>query len=494
MSKASSHQVVSSGLKLFGSQFIQNVFLLGFGVYFAHVLSLEEMAVVSLFFLFTTLAPTFASLGLVDYLLRKVPEYLSNEEKVEASSLIKTIFVIQFLFSLLISVLMIVFAKDLSRTFLRTDSFEFQIQLVGVGALLQSSIVFFDAVIRSMQLFGKLAKVKIVANVISRIIALLLYLYMGFNGYLGGLLLGCLITLIMLVYYTKSVLFVKETYWEDYMFLIRFSFPYYLSNITRYLLMNVDKYVIGLFLTPAHLATYFIASKIVEYLKQIIDSFVNPILPKIAEFKAINMERVENSFQKSFRYMTFLIIPLSLGGAVLSYSLLYLYGGVKYTDGTLVMIILFVSMIGYGYTGLFGINIHVLGKPVDKLKINLAGGVINVLLSLLFVYLFKDTGVALAKFGAYFGAVIIGHMVLGKIIKLKYDTGAFKLSLFASVVMTLIIVIPQFYFHQLKIVPIHAVLGVIAYFIIVMPRLNQYDKDLIRSFLPGKLKWILKTD
>ena len=35
--------------------------------------------------------------------------------------------------------------------------------------------------------------------------------------------------------------------------------------------------------------------------------------------------------------MTLLFIPLSVGGAALSYTLLYLYGGLKYTDGTIIM-------------------------------------------------------------------------------------------------------------------------------------------------------------
>ena len=256
--------------------------------------------------------------------------------------------------------------------------------------------------------------------------------------------------------------------------------------------MNIDKYVIGLFLTPAHLATYFIASKLAEYLKQIIDALVNPIFPKIAEFKAENKERVENAFFKTFRYMTLLFIPLSMGGAILSYSLLYLYGGIKYTDGTLILIILFISMIGYGYSGLFGMNIHIMGKPLEKFKKEFYGGALSLIFSFLFVYLLKDTGVALARLCAYWGSMLVGHFLLRKIMHLRYDFSMVKQSLFASTMMVLLIGIPQIIYYELRIVPVQTILGVIVYYLIMMPRLQPNDKELIGSFLPMKLKWIMR--
>ncbi len=493
MNKASSHQVISSGLKLFTSQFIQNIFLMGFGIYFAHVLSVEEMAVVALFFLFTSLTPTVASIGLIDLLLWKLPIYLSNKEENEAGSLIKTIFIIQFLVSFVLSFLMIFFAKDISMIFLKTTEYAFQIQIIGLGSHIQTLINFFDAVIRSMQQFGKLAKAKFVANVISRIVALILFFIMGFNGYLVGLLIGSLLTLIMLVYYTRHLISLSSIICKDYMSIIRFSFPYYLSNITRYLLINADKYIIGLFLSPSYLATYFVASRIVEYLKQIIDSLCNPIFPKIAEFKAGNMERVENAFSKSFRYLTFLFVPLSIGGASLSYPLLYLYGGAKYTDGAIILAILFISMIGYTYTGLLGINIHIMGKPVDKLKIDLTGGVISIILSFILVYLLKDIGVAVSKLGAYIGSVIIGYRILSKMFVLKFDVSVLKLSIVASSIMALIIVTPQIFIHDLRFTPIFIFLGVVTFFLILLPRLQQTDRELVLPFLPKRLEWISRV-
>lgn len=494
MSKdSSSHDVVSSGLKLFSSQLIQNVFLLGFGVYFAHVLSKEEMAVVSLFFLLTTLTPAIASFGLIDYLLRKVPEYLSEKRKSEAKSLIQSIFIVQLIVTILVAAAIIVFAEDLSELFLKTDSYSLQIKIIGLGALMQSLYIFFDAVIRSMQLFGKLAKAKIMANVVSRIFAFVFFFFMGLNGYLSGLLLGIFITIIMMIYYSWDILSIKAAETVDYKFLIKFSFPYYMSNITRYLLMNVDKYIIGLFLTPAHLATYFIASKIVEYLKQIIDALLNPVFPKIAEFKAGNIERIERAFLKSSRYMAMLFIPLSIGGATLSYTLLYLYGGIKYTDGTVLLAILFISMIGYSYTGLFGINIHIMGKPVDKLKIDLTGGILSIILSVISVYFFQDTGVAVAKFWAFIGSVIIGYIILNKIFTVKFDVSATWRSFSASLVMAAFIILPQIYFDELRIIPVHTIVGIVAFFFIMIPKFNQSDRDLVGSFLPQRLKWIIKS-
>jgi len=492
MQKASSHQVISSGLKLFSSQFLQNILLLGFGVYFAHVLSVEEMAVVSVFFLLTSLTPTFASMGLIDLLLWKLPVHLSNKEENEAGSLIKTIFIIQFLISFILSLLIIVFAKNISMIFLKTTEYSFQIQIIGLGAHIQTLMTFFDAVIRSLQQFGKLAKAKFVANVISRIVALILFFFVGFNGYLGGLVIGNVLTLIMLVYYSRHHLYLNATFSEDYKYLIRFSLPYYLSNITRYFLMNIDKYIIGLFLEPSYLATYFVASKIVEYLKQIIDSLINPIFPKIAEFKAGNIDRIENAFSKSFRYLTFLFVPLSVGGAALSYPILYLYGGARYTDGAIILAILFISMIGYTYTGLLGVNIHVMAKPMDKLNIDLAGGIINIILSFVFVYLLKDTGVAIAKLVAYFGSVLVGYFILRRIFTLKFDLMALKLSMIASSIMALIIVIPQIFIHDLRFIPIYISLGMTAFFLILLPRLQQSDKELVRSLLPKKLEWICR--
>jgi len=487
-----SRHVASSGLKLVGSQVIQNIFLLGFGVFFAHVLSVEEMAVVSIYGLLTSVIPTIVSFGLIDLLIRAIPEYLSRKEKSEASSLITTVLLIQCLFSLVLSILLIVLSEGISQIFLKTPRLSLQIKIISIGAFINTAVIFFDAVIRSMQLFGKLAKIKIVANVLSRIFALMLFFYMGFNGYLIGLIIGTLLTLIMLMYYTWNLVFFNLSFRKDYIGLVKFSFPYYLSNLSRYALINIDQYTVALFLTPTHLATYFIATRLAEYLKQIIDSFSNPILPKIAELKAEGRERLENAFFKTTRYINYLFISLAIFGATISHPLLYLYGGAKYTNGSVILAILFISMILYSYSGLITLNIHVLGRPVDKFKMDTISGLLNIVFSFSLVYILNGTGAAVAKLLSFAGSVIVGAALLKRIIRLRFDINSFRNTIIAVSAMAIAILIPQVLINNPYLLPIYISAGITAFFAIMRNMLYQYDIELINHLLPKRLKWITK--
>lgn len=342
------------------------------------------------------------------------------------------------------------------------------------------------------QQFGKLSLVNVLRCIIGQILGLSLFGLFGISGYLWGVILTPMAMAFLMIYYISGFVFFRTGMYFP-RGLIRYSFPYYVHGFVRFGIMQADGFIIGVFLLPEQLATYYVAKRFFSYLVVYADTLLTPIRTRMSELKATSLKAVENAFAKTSRFLSFSLVPVSFMMLAISYPLLWVYGSGKYINGVPILIILSVSAIIHGVYTNYEINVHVIGMPVEKLKLESANGILNIALGLAFVVPLDILGLAVGKLFSLSSATFYAKHLQRKLIDSKFDISALKHTLTASVAMAGIIVMGQLIFYNLFVIPLYMLIGLGIYMFLFCRNLKKQDVDLIASFLPKRFLPVINS-
>ena len=487
-----SKQVMLSGAKVLGSQILINLFSIGFTIFLAHVLPKTDFATFAVFGILSGLIRMIVSLGLETSCVQLAPELIAKGKSDEASAMLKTTFLSRFFLSILLSFFTFAFSMTVSQIFLKNYEYAQIIKIMSLGLIFSSLIDSLGWLAQVTQQFGKISLIRVVVQISSRIFSIVLYFVLGLEGYIIGFTWTPIIGIILYLSILRKFLFSKSDFYPWWQ-LVKYSFPFYVRGFVRFGLMQFDQVIIGVFLEPAALATYFIAKRFSEYIFMISDALGNPLLIKIAELKKDGLNRVAGTFSRVSHYYSYVFIPLCFGVASTSYFLLHLYGGHKYTDGTFILVLLSLGMIMYCLSSPYAIDVFLLGKPKETLKLHSVGGITSAVFAVGTVFLFGVTGIATAKLLGFTALLFYGRHLLRKIIAVEFDKKALKDSLIASLAMAAVIVVLQLIYYNLVIIPLYILAGVITFMLIFSRRLERKDMELVEDFLPSRFKGLVKV-
>ncbi|MBA7657122.1 lipid II flippase MurJ [subsurface metagenome] len=477
--------------KLLGSRGFIAIFSLLYFIIITRLFTKVELSSLAIFGIITGLCSMLTGLGLSGTCLQKSPEFFARGEKARACTLIQLSTVIPLFLSFFAGGMVFLGAKQISQIFFKTTDFANWIKIMAFGVMAYRLHDSLSHMLMVTQKFGKLSIASMINNIGGKIIALAFYLLLGITGYLWGLILGYGMTVLFIVYHLRKFLFCSS---RPYSLkgLVSYSFPYYINGLVRFATMQADQIIIGIFLMPQQLATYYVARRFFDYLILYVGALLEPVLPKIAELKSRGIQAVEKAFRKTSRYLCFSLIPVSFLVAALSYPLLQIYGGGKYLEGTPVLVILSLTIILYGVYTIYGMNVYILGKPVEKLKQESVSSGLNVILGLLLVLPLNILGLALARLLSFSGGGLFAGKLLKKIGKVQFDVGALKQTLLASLAMAAFITGAQILYYRLYIIPLYLLLGIFIYLVIFSRYLEKEDMKLMKDFLPGRLSFLIR--
>lgn len=488
----SSHtvQTVKNSIKMLLGQIGVNLFSLGFGVYFAHALSLKEMAVLAVSVLISNLFPMIASLGMNDTLMKKIPALLEQGREDEAKKYFMSSLNVQIITTTFLVCLSLIFYKEISTIFYKSALPFSTMIIINSYAFMRSLILITNAMIRARQHFGRLATVRIVEQVLSRCASIGFFFIWQINGLLLGMLIGSFVSFFLQCYFLKDFVRHKMSYIETMNKIVRYSFPYYVASWLRFSLMQSDKYFVSIFFHPEQLAVYFVAGKIIELVTQVIDSIADPITSKVAQLKVYGVEKLESAFKKIFRYYSLLYIPL-IGLIIgLARPCIELYGGKKYGDGANILMILALGLLLVPFSGIIDVFVFIMGKPVERFKIRLISGVFSLLGSLALMKIFGVKGLALSKLFIWGIYALVGALILKKFLRISIDKDILikVTKLFFPIIMLGVII--QVFFYEIYLISI--------YFIVFLLMLGLFYVKIIKKepelyeFLPKYFKRSIK--
>jgi O-antigen/teichoic acid export membrane protein len=392
-----SRQIIKNSLLNFISRSFVLTISVVFIAYISRKLSKFELGIFAVMNIFMGIIPLIVGLGLATSAIRLVPELKAKGNFEKVSDIIKLTVGLPIPETILITLLGVILSKFLSIVFLKTYQYsEYIIWII----LISFFYSIFDRIIlvyQSLQDFRKIAFLSIFMNLLSRISAII-FLSNGygiariFQGFLIGTIFGVIIGIFTLRKYIFSKYYgypIKEY--------IRFSFPYYLQGWARFAFNQADQFLVALMFIPEILAVYFIAKKVVSLFVLVLESLLEPIVPRLAEKKGQSIEIFFENYKKSYYTFSLFAFLSSLFLLINSKNLMYLLGGSKFYNQFLVLNILSVSIFFYFLFSLYSIFVYLMYAPLDILKINILVGIANMLFGFLLGLKFALIGFAIVQ-------------------------------------------------------------------------------------------------
>lgn len=216
---------------------------------------------------------------------------------------------------------------------------------------------------------------------------------------------------VYLLIYTLSTLFGSLTLWigiHKYIEIpkkinifshLKSIFILFIPQVAIQIYVVLDKTMIGAILNDmSEVGYYEQAQKIIKILLTIITAVGTVMMPRIANCYANgDMNRIKEYMKKTFRFIFFCSIPLTLGIIAVSNNFVPLFFGTGYDKVPMLMKILSLIIIFISMSNVTGTQFLLATKRQKEFTISVVvGAIVNFCLNMILIRLFKSYGAAIA--------------------------------------------------------------------------------------------------
>ena len=169
------------------------------------------------------------------------------------------------------------------------------------------------------------------------------------------------------------------------------------NNVATQIYINSDVTMLGLMLNDYYVGIYGVATKIYFMVKSILNAMITVVVPRLSYYK--NNDRLSEFnvlCSKIFNSCLIFILPAILGLFLLSDNIVSIIAGAQYIEAGITLKILSMALIFAVFANFFANAILIVNK-LEKyvLKATVIAAVVNIVMNLAFIPLFKQNGVAL---------------------------------------------------------------------------------------------------
>lgn len=465
------------------------------------ILTLREMAVFGVYNILCGVQAIVCSVGLLTTCTRELPALTGRGDSVGAARLLRTTMLTNAAISAFVAAVLAAAAGPISLLFLKDEAYAPQLRWVAGAVFLWNLFEANQIFLVALQNFRAYGRANVICALAQRGASLTLWALLhrsghGLTGYLIGYGAGTLAGLAVQAMPLRKLMALPGGF-APLPPLARYSLPFYADGYFRWLYMQADQFLVGVFLQPEIFSLYFVAKRFVQYYQQIVSSSIDPVLAKVAEIRARGPEAIGRSLRSASRYFTLVFLPFSAGTAALSSFFLRLAGGDPYRPAATVLALLSLSIAFYAVFNLVTGYVYVLGAPADRLRHNLVAGISQIVFM---IALFQAVGsasasplagaasIAAARIGSLLVGLLFAHGQLRRYIEPTYDLSAVPRAALASAVMAAAILLPQTWFDHPAVVPIYSLAGAALFVVILRPAVRGEDIDLLADLLRGRAK------
>jgi len=452
------------------------------------LLTIEEMAVFAVYNTFCGLLTVVCSLGLLASCIKQVPGMQAAGKEAEVSGLLRISVGVYLGGAVLTTLALWLGAPALSRLFLKSVDRAGDIRLAAVAALCFGLYEASQLLLSSLQRFGRLSSYNVAAALIQRTLSLGLFFAFGLGGYLAGFAVGSLAGAALGL---RTILpSMRAAPDADAAGSIRYALPFYADGYLRYFYMHADQALVGVFLDPAALSTYFIAKRFVQYGQVLVSSLVDPLGAKVAELRQADPGAVGRAFDRSLRWIVLAFVPLSVLLSCSSPFLLWLIGGERYLGGVVPLAIMFLSLPLFAVFSHLAMFVYILGEPRDRFVNNLASVASQGAAMVALTPMLALPGFALARVIGFGAASLFARRRAGRYLPPgRSGAGArtAPVALVPSALMAAAIVGPHLIAGNVLLIPLYAVpAAVICLAGYRMLVLTPEDGEALAAMVPGR--------
>jgi len=375
------------------------------------------------------LASTFSLLTLIALptaLTKFISEKVGKNQKEEATASQKTVTKTVAILSIAGFVVAVLLSQLISQQLWNNTEYIILLILNFTYAVLLNIRQLCDSILRALYLFGKMATITITFIISSRVTAILLVLLnMGATGVIIGYIVGLIIALTVATNFLRGKL-PKTTKNMPLKPLISYSFPLFLASITTLVLQWADIVIITSLIGDLSLTgVYFIVVSSVGALSILYLPMMTTIFPALSTHHGLKKpESISNILKITSRIIIYIILPSSIGLAIIAPTALTFFYGPSYATGATPLAILSIMTIIVALSALFTTTFQAIGKTGQILKINMVAATSLILMLLILVPLLETTGAALAHLITKTMILALAIYILKKEIKIRLDKEA----------------------------------------------------------------------
>lgn len=458
------------------SQIISYVFAFFTTIFTARYLGVENFGILSLSIAFTGIFVIFADLGLSTLTVREVSRDKSLGNKYLVNfSLLKIIlafltFLLIFLsvnilhysqqiqyviYIMSISVIINSFAGLLSSIFQAYEKMEY----VSIGVILNSTLLFAGIMVSIYYQLDILAFATFYA--VSNFALFIFYIIICIKRFI-------------------------TPFWEvDFSFLkqkLKLALPFGITSIFVTIYYWIDSIMLSVMVGNEAVGLYNAAYKLILVLLFIPSVLNIAIFPAMSQFYVSSKESLKIAYEKYFKYMAILGIPLGVGTTLLANKIILLIYGTEYTNAVIALQILVWSAVIIFMSGAFARLLEASDKQVVITKITAICAIVNIILNLILIPHYGYIGASVVTVLTEFLAFLLGLKIVSA---LNYSYIPVNLKFITKIVTaTIIMSISIILFSKLDLMLLVFIASIIYFIVLVSVKgFDKEDIDLIHNII-----------
>jgi O-antigen/teichoic acid export membrane protein len=396
---------------------------------------------------------TFADSGINVTMLRYIASAVSKKNEKLAASYFKYLLRIKTILTIIFAIILLIISYPLSFYVFKQPTLFFPLLICSIYLVVLSFIGFYTSLFYALQ-DAKYVSIQEAIWQIFRIALVILGIYLISNkviGALGGVIVAITISLlflIFLVFKRYSFLFEEavEISKKEKKRMLRFLFFLTIGSITGAFFAYIDIIILGIFVKAEFIGFYRAAFSIVGGVAGLI-TVTNALLPLFTQLKG---QKLENAFNKVFRYSAVLSFPAAFGLALIAKPFINVIYGGSYLLATIPLYILSFLIIESATGSLFTWLFAAKEKPEVATKILIWATLMNIILNFILILSLIRFGPIYAVLGAsaatlisrYFNFVVLVKEA-NKKLKVKLNINSIIKPLIASIIMFFVLIMFQ---------------------------------------------------
>jgi O-antigen/teichoic acid export membrane protein len=383
-------RITTNFLSLATSEIISKILQLMVYVYLARHLGKENFGIFSFGLAFAFLVVIIADFGLSTLLIREI-----SRDKKSASKYLSNAFASK----ILLSIITLVFGF----VALYVMNYPPETKIIAMVMLsftvAQSFTDLFSSIFKAFERMYYDAIIKVIRMVL--LIGLVLYLIKSGYGLFASSI-AFLIVEIFVFIITASIVyikFIKVSFEFDYKFsktLLKSSSLFCLSLVFSGLFMFIGSIILSKFRSTTEVGIYSTAANIMIALIFIPMMYGNAIYPVISRFYMTSKKSLKFAYEKSFKYMLMLGLPISAGIFALSDKIILTFYGSQYAEAAPVLAILCWHLFIRFLNIVSGFTLSSINRQGSRVFSQGIAALVNIILNFIFILVYGLLGAAIA--------------------------------------------------------------------------------------------------
>ncbi|WP_321421863.1 flippase [uncultured Methanobacterium sp.] len=422
---------------LFISQLITYVIGFFITMYTARYLGTEGFGILSLALSITVIFGVIVDMGLGTLMIREIAR-----DRIFRDKYVSNVSLIKFFLSFLMMGLLILTTNIIGYPPIVKNV----IYLIALSVIIYAFVVVLTSVFQAYEKMSYVSAGAVVNSLVMLVgTAIGIYysldlLYFA-NIYVISNLLLLVFTITLYVWkFSLPKLSIKGNFWKP---TIKEALPYGIAGIFVTIYYSIDSVMLSIMIGNEVVGIYNAAYKFVFLFLSLYSVYTVAVFPVMSSFYKNSRESLKFAYERSFKYLLILSIPLSIGVTLFANQIILLIYGSDYFASVIALQILIWTIIFLFLNGLSGILLGSSNKQIIVTKITGLSVLLNVALNLVLIPNFSYVGASIATVFTEFASVPIFIYVVCKIenIDLKEFIKNTSKIIFSGIIMISLVLI-----------------------------------------------------